>query len=297
MKVRLTATALLAVAYLAPSRVWAADCESWNGIGRVEEVSDEVKVSHAGGPAVSLQVYAAICRGDRFEFPHGGKVTASFLNVPSKVFDQSNPKVPDELAVGPEANSQWSTSVSLFVTQLTRKMGRFRPVVQFNTTRDVRLATLTPDPLLQPGSQFLPAGYNRASFLWDGGPGFLKLQPDMGGIVKSGRMANVAVDLPGDASPIVVSPMGQTFHWEVRRSDAVPKMPELSDEALLTPAGRTARALWILARGPKEWQLFALSELSSMAAAGSYLADELWTAARSGQLAELIAGSSTSPHP
>jgi hypothetical protein len=146
--------------------------------------------------------------------------------------------------------------------------------------------TLAPSPLAPVGRQYVARDTDHLALLWRGGAARIHVKPDGApeAVVDSGRNAWAVVSLAGKANRTRISTERQTIEWTIERSDAVPVPEWFEGKPPASEAQRLVRAIWLLRQDDTSWRLFALTELSDLAAAGNFNAIELWTGIRSGEL-------------
>jgi hypothetical protein len=278
------ATAWLAAAG-APAR---AGCVDGLPVGRIDRIE-----APAGGPAPQhvsadgrrgpAQVYQWLCAGDRFELVGTTQVVAVLAGGVVQTFHAGAP--------GPVAGPAPARGMPHMLDVLSQAMDRLgaarKPIALFSQARDPGQPQppLVADPLLPAGPQKLPPGTGSVALLWRGGPGIVALLGEgdkLLGTVSSGRRAYATVALPAGSPPAVLRLADQDVAWPLVWTTELPDLPRLpADEAV-------AASVAVLRDGPPDRALWALSELVRRAAQGHFAAEQLWAAARSGELAAAL---------
>jgi hypothetical protein len=278
--------ALLLATATMPAR---AACVTGLPLGRVERVEAPAEGPAplhlaADGHRQPARTYQWICEGDRFELAGGAKVVAQLAGGVLHTFHAAAP--------GPlpaPAAARGGPGVLGALSQALDRLGAARkPIALFAQARDPGQPQppLTADPLLPAGPQKLPPGTAEVSLLWRGGPGIVALVGEGGralGNASSGRRAYATVALPAGTAITALRLADQDVSWSLAWSN------ELQDAANLPDDEAVAASLAVLRDGPADRSLWALSELARRAAKGHYAAEQLWAAARSGELPAALA--------
>lgn len=281
---RSAAWALLAVSMVGQAA--HAACPSGLPVARVERI-DAAPAAAAparvagDGSRAPLRPYDWLCPGDRIELNGAQRLVAVGAGGAELVFAPgSMPALPPP-AAAPAARSPGL--VDLAAEVLDRLAGARKPIALFNQARDPGQTQppLQADPLLPAGEQRLPRSTARAALLWRGGPALLVVQADgqAAQTVSSGRRAYAVVELPRDAPGLLLRTLDNDLQWPITWTDEA--VPADADQ-------RLRQALQLLRDGAPQRRLFALSELAALSAQGSFAAQQLWAAARSGELADAL---------
>jgi hypothetical protein len=283
MKVIHTAWAIAGLAW----HTWsaAAPCAASLPTARVErvEVPSGEKAPQrvaANGSRSTVKVYDWLCPGDRFDIQGEARVAAVLAGGTEQVFSKG--------AAGPMAAvallRRAPGLIDLLGDVLDRLHGARQPIALFNQARDPGQVqpSLQADPLLPQEPQSLPPGYARVVLLWRGGPAIVSVQLEGAPVatVSSGRRAYASIELPPDPSHLTLRLLDQGIAWQVSFDAPPPAADAVS---------RLEQALQILRDGPIQRRLFALSELALLGSQGNFAAEQLWAAARSGELALAVA--------
>lgn len=148
--------------------------------------------------------------------------------------------------------------------------------------------TLESSQFAPTGRVLVPRGTTQLALIWRSGPAELVVQPPKGPAtrLRSERNAWLLVPLPTHADGVRITAEGQSLSWTIGSADRVPAPPWLENKADLSEAERLVRASWLLSHGPSQWRAFAVTELAELSERGSFPGNQLWTGARSGELAE-----------
>lgn len=281
---RSAAWALLGLSTLGPAA--HAACPLGLPVARVERIdltpaaTAPQRVASDGSRA-PLRPYDWLCPGDRIELNSAQRLVAVGAGGAELVFAPgAMPALPPPTVV-PAVRSPGL--VDLAAEVLDRLAGARKPIALFNQARDPGQTQppLQADLLLPAGEQRLPRGTVRAALLWRGGPALLIVQADglAAQTVSSGRRAYAVVDLPRDAPGLVLRTLDQDLEWPITWTDEA--VPTDTDQ-------RLRQALQLLRDGAPQRRLFALSELAALSMQGHFAAQQLWAAARSGELADAL---------
>lgn len=275
---------LLALGGLAFAACAQAACPSGLPLARIERI--EAPATGAApqrvaidGTRSALRSYDWLCAGDRIELQGATRIVAMLAGGAEQVFAPGA-----ALSLPAPAAARAAPGLADLASEaLDRLRGARKPIALFNQARDPGQTQppLLADALLPPGEQRLPSGTLRAALLWRGGPAIVGVQAEAmaASSVSSGRRAYAVVELPRDAPGLVLRTLDQELAWRiVWTTDAVPSD---ADE-------RVQQALRLLREGAPQRRLFALSELAALAAQGHFAAEQLWAAARSGELADAL---------
>lgn len=272
--------------------VIAAECTIDQAVGRVIGVEWDASGSNAYvmraesmvDNRVKVQPYLWLCGNDRIEIADGTKVIISLVNREQKTCTRdASCTLPHNVNI---------IKPSPFFDRIFHRL-RFnatytKPIPIVTATRSLRVILLANDPLLPSGIQYLPHTYEKVVLLWRNGPAEVMLvTADKEIKLSSGNSTYLIVDLPKEQSEgiqINLPNMG----WHIKRASAPPVPEEMDQFDSTSLPDRLVRALWILKNGPDEWRLFALSELEGLSRAGFFAAEQLWHAALSGELAEVM---------
>lgn len=126
---------------------------------------------------------------------------------------------------------------------------------------------LTPSPFLPSGPQILPEGRRPLLVQWSGLSSPVQInQQDVTREWPASQYTSTSGEAPDSGDFRIVLP-GSSLSWSVTRvaSNAFPRAPNAPTGRELTPDERLANAIWIMAEGAAEWQLFALSEITDLA--------------------------------
>jgi hypothetical protein len=231
------------------------------------------------GTRATLAPYDWLCPGDRIEIAAHARVRLQLASGGQRLLTKDAPALPSAASLARAAPGV----LELIGEVIDRLRGPRQPVALFNQARDPGRAqpTLRTDPLLPAGPQSLPPGTGRVALLWRGGPAIVAWQPVGAAPMQtsSGRRAYAIVDLAPLAATGELRLLDQGLAWPLR-FDAAPPPTD--------PEHRLAQALQVLRVGPASLRLFALSELATLAAEGNFAAEQLWAAARSGELAAAL---------
>jgi hypothetical protein len=151
-------------------------------------------------------------------------------------------------------------------------------------------APVTADSLAPPGRQFIPAGENHIVLIWRDAPGTVTVEPEGGKptSIDSNRDAWIDLPLESGRKRYVIAVDRPRLQWSVEVTGAPPIPPWFTEGQPTDEALRLIRAVWLVKQGPVEWRLFALTELSDLAADGDFQARQFWDGARSGELQEAL---------
>lgn len=143
-----------------------------------------------------------------------------------------------------------------------------------------------PDLWLAPtGEQDLAPHTSSVALVWNGRVDKLVVEtPGRPDRTLHPRGANALVlPVPQNApAGFVVRTGDRALIWRFAYATQAPPTPLPGNPT--TPGDRLAQALSLLQSGPPQWRVFALSELAALAKAGDFVAAELWSAARHGEL-------------
>jgi hypothetical protein len=143
----------------------------------------------------------------------------------------------------------------------------------------------TADPLVPIGQQWITSDTNAVALIWRGQASALVISGGGGSVPTYGNYW-ARIDRPGGSKAGFAIKLANTrLEWRIGVSAAVPVAPGINP-ASTTRGDRLGRALWLLQDGPSDWRLYALSEISSLAKNGDFLAGEMWNSAQSGHLDE-----------
>jgi hypothetical protein len=260
----------------------AAPCVSGLPLARVDSVE-----AAAGEPVPQrlapdgtrspLKAYDWLCGGDRLEIRGQARVVVVFPNGVASTFTKdSNPAI----GAAP-ADTGGRGPLDLLGEVFDRLRGPRQQIALFSQARDPGQTQppLQADRLLPAGPQRLPPGYRRVALMWSGGPAIVTVATALPRQVSSGRRAYAVVEWSADEAPSALALLDQTLAWPLRFDGPVPAG---------SADARLAEALRLLRDGPADRRLFALSEVAGLAAQGHFAAEELWAAARSGELQEAL---------
>lgn len=271
--------------------VIAAECTIDQAVGRVIGVEWDTSGSNAyviraesmGDNRVTVQPYLWLCGNDRIEIADDTKVVILQANREQKTCtrDASCTLPHNVIIIEPSIFDR-------FFHRLRFNATYTKPIPIFTATRTPRVVPLANDPLLPSGTQYLPHTYEKVALLWRNGPAEVKLvTTDKEIKLSSGNSAYLIVDLPKEQSENIQINL-PNMSWHIKRASAPPVPEEMDQFDLASFPDRLVRALWVLKNGPDEWRLFALSELEGLSRAGFFAAEQLWHAALSGELAEVM---------
>jgi len=272
--------------------VIAAECTIDQAVGRVIGVEWDASDSNAyvirAEPMVDrrvkVQPYLWLCGNDRIEIADGTKVIISLVNREQKTCTRDA-----SCTLPHNVNKIESSFFGRFFHRLRFNATYTKPIPTFTATRSLRVVLLANDPLLPSGIQYLPHTYEKVVFLWRNGPAEVMLvTADKEIKLSSGNSTYLIVDLPkGQSEGIQINL--PNISWHIKRASAPPVPEEMDQFDSTSLPDRLVRALWILKNGQQhEWRLFALSELENLSRAGFFAAEQLWHAALSGELAEVM---------
>lgn len=270
---------VLAALYLA-TPAWAAACRSGTPLGRIDRIEPPdaqpapVHIDADNRRSIA-QPFDWLCTGDAIEITGSAVVVASFARGEPRRFAAGRSRVDDSAAQRGAAPGLLD-----FLNDIFGKLqGPRKPIAVFNETRapGQKQPVLIADALLPAGSQLIPTSYRAVALLWRGGPALISVSAaGKTTRINSGRRAYAVLELPATAVPVKLALLDQTIGWTVTRGGVAPATDD---------AARLQDALQILRAGPDNRRLFALSEIAALSASGNYAAEQLWTAARSGELA------------
>jgi hypothetical protein len=257
--------------------------------GRVADVSPAgtVVIVRKTGESVIAGYRTLLWPGDRLEFRRDAVVRAT-------VYGHSVVYTP-----GSEVLTIQEHDVGLFGAfeeRVVEPLRRFfseprRAIPIFGWARDPVSGSIhrpVPGPFAPQGRLLLPRATSHLYLIWADGPARLVITaPRMRTIRLEVPAASTMVTLPPGISRAAITVEGANFGWSVEFTDRVPAPPELNG-ATFSEAQQLARATWLLKDGPPEWRAFAVTELADLARADNFLAGQMWTGARSGELAPLL---------
>jgi hypothetical protein len=276
------------VALLAAAAPAQAACPHGLPIGRIDRVEAPAdgpvpQQVAADGRRMPARVYQWLCAGDRFELAGSAQVVAVLAGGVTQTFHAGAP--------GPVSGGAAATGGPRMLDVLSQALDRLaaprKPIALFSQARDPGQAQppLVADPLLPAGPQKLPPGTTQVTLLWRGGPGIVALLGEGGrplGTVSSGRRAYATVALPAGGTPTALRLADQDLAWPLVWAGDLPDLQRLPDDEAV------AASVAMLRDGPADRALWALSELARRAAQGHFAAEQLWAAARSGELAAAL---------
>ncbi len=169
------------------------------------------------------------------------------------------------------------------------------PIIRSSRERDLAAYA----PILPGGVQYLPRTPMDVALVWDRASGDVTVRGQDGSVHSSGVWSWIVLpNLPVETG-VVIDLADRKLVWDVQRTlQPPPTPPWFRQRQPTTVAQRVVRAAWIAVEGPSEWRLFALSELAALAPEDT-VAEDLWTGARSGELAPISMPTHlrTSPRP
>lgn len=283
----LAAIALIA----ATAEVQAAEPALLIAAGRINMVSPagSATVVRRNGERVAAAHGILLWPGDRLDFRRDGEVTAEVYGRDT-VYEAGSRRL-----TIPERNVGW---FGAFEEKVVAPFRRFlsaprRAISVYAWARDPQgrpTVAATPSPFAPGGRVRLPRGTWRVALIWATGPAMLDVTAKGAAPsrIDSGRSAWALVPLPPGGREVVVT-AGPGLRWSVEFTEDPPRPPpgEAAGPAL-SEAQRLARAIWLLDEGALEWRVFAVTELADLAEKGNFVADQMWTGARSGELAPLL---------
>lgn len=273
--------AVVALVSIAPA--WAGACRSGLPLGRIDRIEPpdaQPAPVHVGADnrRSIAQPFDWLCPGDAIEITGSATVVASFARGEQRRFGAGR----NSVDAGASTRGAAPGLLDFLNDVFGGLQGPRKPIAVFNETRapGQKKPELSVDPLLPAGAQLVPATYHTVVLLWRGGPGIVSVAAaGKATRVNSGRRAYTLLDLPDGNAPIKLALLDQTIEWNVTRGGAAPAADS---------ATRLQDALQILRAGPDNRRLFALSEIATLSATGNYVAEQLWAAARSGELSEVL---------
>ena len=161
-----------------------------------------------------------------------------------------------------------------------------RPIIVHTMTRAGQAGTPARPPFLRSKVQNIPSDARHLAVYWTeaSATAVLRMRGAQTQTVPASETsaAGFAISTlsPGTLS---VGAGPSELVWTIRPVDrsAVPSPPWISDDPEAARS-RTVRAAWLLAEGPPEWHLFAVTELEELSATDA-VAARLWRVARSGE--------------
>ena len=281
----------------APAR--ATDCAWTEVTGRIDEVHADATnvaiVTRATGERVAAAPFLLLCDSDRLELTGTATVSAVVNGEDRTYTAQSGDRVlrgGSQTTFHPAAPGVLAKLNAIVHAVLTTPQ-RAIAVYVYARGGSPSDATPRPDPLLPVGEQYLPKGYRKMALVWRGGTGSLVVTPASQPAVRpdTNHHAYAVFDAPQDPAGFQVALSGQPLAWSVKYTGSPPSPPGVDGGSIRSSGDRLARALWILDEGPSQWRAFAFSEIASLADSGSFVAGEVWHAARSGALSDAIVAS------
>lgn len=276
----------------------AEDCPLTEIAGRIESVSgtdanSTAVVTRSSGVRVPVAPFLVLCDGDRLDLTGKAAVTA----VVDRDVHTYTASTDDRVLHG---GLQTTFGPSAPRTLLARLDEMWRAIlvtsrkaipVYVNTRGAGPVEPPRPDPLLPVGEQDLPPGSRRLALVWRKGNGTVDVSPASQPpfSIQSGYRAFAVFDVPPDGKDFGVALRGQPIAWSVKYVAGPPAPPGVEAASIRSPGDRLIRALWILGSGPVQWHAFALSEIADLAGSGSFAADQIWTAVRSGEVSDALA--------
>ncbi len=279
----------------------ASNCEAIFSIGKItniikEHPSSNVVVLRANcnpGERLNAYNYQLIYEGDRIHIPDSSQVIVSLAKGEKQTFTQDTNHLSitgKTLKAIHEDKDKWHEKIeSVKIIWKLFETSRV-PIPRLSTVRgSVTKLRLSEDRLLPSGTQYLPTGYDQIALLWRGGPAIVAITTTSENIeINTKHSAYLVAPISGNPSEIKVKLANHTIEWLIQLGKTPPTVPGLPEPKPESTAERLISAVWILKQGPKEWRLFALTELARLADAGYFPAEELWHAALSGELTKSI---------
>lgn len=258
-------------------------------VGKITDVTppNAAEVVHRDG-GHETAVYGMLLRaGDRFEFLKPGEISA---NVHGRRM-RYTPGTPDRSIPARDIGG-YSALDSNFFDRFRQFLSQSREAIQvypWVRGKPAPQALASPGNFAPPGRISIPRGTKEIALVWRAGPATLSFVTANGstGTIDSGANGWAVVKLPERIIKIQAE-ANPSLQWSIDVADRVPGPPWLLQGATLSEAERLVRATWLLSEGPREWRVFAVSELASLSAGGNFPATELWTAARSDELAKML---------
>lgn len=252
--------------------------------GRISHVENEERVDlvRVDGRKEVAQSSSFLYAGDRFDFRGDATVKAYVYDktITFKIGSENKTIPAREVGIFEPADNGYLDRFRAF---LAKPRGQI-PVVMGVRSGASEAVVLKPVSVAPVGRQYLPAGANRVALVWTNGAGRLNVRDDSGKsmTVDSGDAAWLIVPFSKPSKWYTLSFAGQPLRWDIEIVTEVPAPPWYQNKLNQSEAKRLVRAAWLLQDGPKEWRLFALTELASLAEARNFVASELWHGARAG---------------
>jgi|CXWL01.1.fsa_nt_gi hypothetical protein len=287
------------VIVLFPTIVSAVNCTPLGAIGKISNIvrnEGSAVVIRAACPAnerTSADFYQMLYEGDRIEIMGATKVFVSLVQREESIFTQEtnhqrlHGKTKKDIE---ESSNSWFERITS-AKEIINLIGKSRkPIPYFGIVRgSTKKFSLSNDPLLPSGTQYLPSGYDSIALIWKGGPATVIIsQTDGTSRVSSHNQASLLVPIQKDPQDIRINLQDQEIAWHVQVSATPPLPAGMTEPDPALVSARLIRAIWILREGPVEWRMFALSEFANLSKAGIFAAEELWEAALSGELATAL---------
>ncbi len=276
----------------------AGNCEV---VGKISDIvnknnSGSVHVLRAACPTqerVTAFVYQWLYEGDQIEIAGDAEVSISLAKGEKQVFTKNTNGISlHEKSVNDIRKNQNSVPGKIEIAMgVWKALERQRKSIPyFNKVRgSTRNLVITEDPLLPSGLQYLPADYEQIALLWKGGPAeVISTSVEKTIEMPSDNRSYLVMPISKNQPENIISLRSQDISWQIKIASTIPVPQGLNESDLTTSLSQLARALWILKEGPREWRLFALSELVRLARTGFFPAEELWKAALSGELVSAL---------
>lgn len=288
----------VALLLILSSSAMAGNCEV---IGKVNEIVNKensnnifINSSCLTQQRISAYVYQWIYDGDHFEIIGDAEVHVILAKGERRVLTQHDSgKTLRDQSVNDIYDRQNSVIGKFTIAKdVWQRLERQRKSIPFfNKVRGPgQNLKVRNDPLLPPGLQFLPAGYEQIALVWRGGPATVVLVGD-GKIseLHSGNWSYLFIPISKTFTESSIRLFKQEINWQIKIASEIPTPEGIKESDLSSPFSQLMRALWILEQQDLVyWKLFALSELARLSQIGIFSAEELWKAALSGELATAL---------